>query len=209
MAKLRRVRRGRNPKRDSYDRVLIVTEGTRTEPFYFEGLLSHHRLNTANVEVSPSTLGSDPDSIVETATRIRAEEARFGDPYERVYCVFDRNSHTNFDVASSRAQNEGLLLARSWPCFEYWLLLHFTYVRSPFQRTHGRSPCDSCITTLRHHITDYEKNAKGLFNRLLTKVGSAIDRAKRASKDAQGTGSNDPSTEVHLLVEYLQNLQNQ
>lgn len=206
---MRRVRRHVNAKRDSYDRVLIVTEGTRTEPFYFEGLMSHHRINTANVEISPSTLGSDPDSIVETATQIRAEEARFGDPYERVYCVFDRNSHANFDAASSRAQNEGIFLARWWPCFEYWLLLHFTYVRSPFQRTHARSPCDNCITALRQHISDYEKNAKGLFSRLLAKVGPAIDHANRAFKDAQSTGSNDPSTEVHLLVEYLQNLRNQ
>lgn len=206
MARSRRTTRRTKPEREPYDRVLIVTEGEKTEPLYFRGLIAAHRINTANVEVSPSTLGSDPFSIVETAVRIRDEESSLGEQYDRVYCVFDKDSHTNFDDASKRARSEDIRLARSWPCFEYWILLHFTYMRSPFQRTHNRSPCDNCISTLRQHIPDYLKTTIGIFDRLTPNLESAIEHAKQALNDAHSTGSNDPSTEVHLLVEYLQNV---
>jgi hypothetical protein len=38
-------------QRASYDRVLIVSEGSKTEPLYFKEIKNAHRLQTANVEV--------------------------------------------------------------------------------------------------------------------------------------------------------------
>ena len=39
------------PQRESYDRVLIVCEGKKTEPSYFGDLLTHYRLSMANIEI--------------------------------------------------------------------------------------------------------------------------------------------------------------
>ncbi len=206
MAKLRRIGNRKKASRESYDRVLIVTEGERTERFYFDGLKSRYRINSANVEISPSIVGSDPQSIVETAIRFRDEEISFGERYDRVYCVFDRNSHANFIAASQRAQNEGIYLARSWPCFEYWLLLHYEYMRSPFQPTHGRSSCDECIACLRKYLPNYQKADKNLFKDLEPNLEIAKNNARQARADVQRTASVNPSTEVDLLVEYLQKL---
>ena len=204
MARSPRSPRRRKETREPYDRVLIVTEGTKTEPSYFADLVAHYRLNTANVAVVPSERGSDPGTVVATALSLRDEEAAQGDAYDRVYCVFDRNGHTNFDAASRQAEAENLLLARSWPCFEFWLLLHFAFTRAPFGRTGARSPCDNCIVTLCKHFKDYRKAAPGVFDRLLSQLDTAKAHARRALDDAAGDGEWNPSTEMHRLVEDLQ-----
>ena len=204
MARSPRSPRRRKETREPYDRVLIVTEGTKTEPSYFADLVAHYRLNTANVAVVPSERGSDPGTVVATALSLRDEEVALGDAYDRVYCVFDRNGHTNFDTASRQAEAENLLLARSWPCFEFWLLLHFAFTRAPFGRTGARSPCDNCIVALRRHFTDYRKAMPGVFDRLVSQLETAKAHARRALDDAAGDDEWNPSTEMHRLVEYLQ-----
>ena len=141
MARARdRVSPRRPAFREPYDRVLIVTEGEKTEPLYFRELVFRYRINTANVRIVPSALGSDPVSVVTAALKMRDAEERQGEQYDRVYCVFDRDSHENFDAATETASRESIQVARSWPCFEYWLLLHYEYVRHPFARTQRRSP---------------------------------------------------------------------
>lgn len=200
---LRPQRRG---LREPYDRVLIVTEGQKTEPQYFAELVTHYRINTANVRITPSTRGSDPLSVVNTAVEFRNDEERLGERYDRVYCVFDRDSHANFCRASERARREDILVARSWPCFEYWLLLHYELVRSPFGRTQTKSPCEVCIDMLRLHLSGYRKADQGVFSRLAGRLEQAKAAAKQALADAESTEAPNPSTEVHTLVEYLQRL---
>ena len=192
--------------REPYDRVLIVTEGKKTEPLYFGELVSHYRLSMANIEVIG--VGAGPDAVVETAKDLRNRERREGEKFDRVYCIFDRNRHPQFASASIRARHLGLRLARSWPCFEYWLLLHFEYVRRPFTGAGGRSDCDNCIRALRRHIDGYEKATPGVFLFLRNKLEAAKLNARNAKKDARSTGTDDPSTEMHELVHYLQNIKN-
>ena len=40
--------------RASYDRILIVSEGSKTEPNYFKEIRKSFRLQTANVQVHPT-----------------------------------------------------------------------------------------------------------------------------------------------------------
>ena len=201
------VPRRKEATREPYDRVLIVTEGTKTEPSYFRALVAHYRLNTANVHVVPSERGSDPGTVVETAVSVQNAERARGDPYDRVYCVFDRDGHANFDAASQRALGEeDFRLARSWPCFEYWLLLHFEFTRAPFAGTGGQSSCDNCVLALRRHVADYRKAMPGVFGRLASQLETAKSHARRALDDAAGDDERNPSTEIHELVEYLQAL---
>ena len=53
-------------KRSTYDRILIVCEGTKTEPNYFKEIQVHFRLQTANVQVEPSQLGTSPSKLSST-----------------------------------------------------------------------------------------------------------------------------------------------
>jgi hypothetical protein len=195
------------PKREPYDRVLIVCEGAKTEPLYFNELKDHFRLSTANISVMPAS-GSDPLSIVRTAKHMEAAAKRERNPYNRIYCVFDRDEHANFAQACEQIAAARLHAARSWPCFELWLLLHFCYSREPFARSGAKTPADNCIRRLRQEseMADYTKARRGLFAALLPHLETAKVNAERSRHDAVTTGEDNPSTEVHALVAYLQRL---
>ena len=188
-------------KREPYDRVLIVCEGSKTEPMYLAALARHCRLNTANIEIMGA--GADPLTIVLRAEKSRELEQERGEKYDRVYCIFDRDTHATFNQASQRARRGGLKLGRSWPCFEYWLLLHFRFTRSPYARTGERSPADNCILELKAHLPEYRKSMADVFDRLRDRLEDAKTNARRALDDAVKTGDPDPSTEMHKVVTYL------
>ena len=193
-------------RREMYDRVLIVCEGTKTEPAYFNEIRNKLELSTANVTVTPADR-SDPMSIVRYAKDLQKNSARQGNRYDRIYCVFDRDQHEEFQNAflqlKTRSQFKS---ACSWPCFEFWLILHFNYQRNPFSDTQNRSASQNCESTLKKHLPDYTKGMAGIFEVLYPKTDFAIKNAKHAMKDAEQTDEKNPSTEVHKLVEYLQNL---
>ena len=193
-------------RREMYDRVLIVCEGTKTEPAYFNEIRNKLELSTANVTVTPANR-SDPMSIVAHAKHLQKFSAKQGNRYDHIYCVFDRDQHENFQDAflqlKTRSQFKS---ACSWPCFEYWLILHFDYKRSPFLATHNKSASQNCELTLKKILPQYTKGMVGVFEILHPNTNDAILNAKRAMIDAEKTGEMNPSTEVHNLVEYLQNL---
>ena len=196
--------RRKGPKREPYDRVLIVCEGSKTEPSYFRSLMDRYRLSTANVVITGS--GSDPRSLVNTAKKLQDIEKRQGDQYNAVYCVFDRDQHAHFNTASNEALSAKLKLARSWPCFEFWLLLHFVYHRRPYASSGNRSAADNCVGDLQEHLLNYTKGNAGVFEALEGRMETAKFNAGRALLDVKVTGRCNPSTEVHCLVAYLQAL---
>lgn len=171
---------------------------------YFDELVVRYRLGTANVEVVGT--GSDPHTVVREAKVRRKQEIRRGGQYDEVYCVFDHDEHPAFDDASRDAENNGLKLARSWPCFEFWIFLHFRFSRKPYTREGGRSLCENCIRDLQVHLPGYTKADPGLFGRLFDRLEEAKANARRAAVDADEVGEFNPSTEIHLLVDYLQSL---
>lgn len=192
------------PRREPYDRVLIVCEGSRTEPFYFGELVRRHRLSTANVQILGE--GTDPLTLVNIAKELRQRERRRGDKFDRVYCVFDQDEHATFGNASIVAQQSGLKLSRSWPCFEFWFLLHFRYTRAEYVRAGGKSPAENCIADLQVHWPEYAKAKGDTYESLEHRLENAKLSAARALDDAELTGERNPSTEAHELVTYLQGL---
>lgn len=196
--------RRRGPKREPYDRVLILCEGSKTEPSYFRSLVGRYRLSTANVVVVASS--SDPRSLVKKAKSLRDDEKRRGDLYDAVYCVFDRDQHAHFNTASNEAYSAKLRLARSWPCFEFWLLLHFVYHRRPYAPSGNRTASEDCVSELRQYLSDYTKDKADVFEALEDQMETAKSNASLALSDAEATERYNPSTEVHCLVAYLQAL---
>ena len=59
-------------RRASHDRILIITEGSKTEPLYFQEIRAHYRLNTAAVGVlhlSGDRLGAQLRTLAPAALR--------------------------------------------------------------------------------------------------------------------------------------------
>ena len=163
--------------------------------------MARYRLSTANVVVVGS--GSDPRTVVRVARELRSREARQGEKYDRVYCVFDRDEHATFDAACDEARSSEICVIRSWPCFEFWLRLHFGFSRQPYVRSRGRRAGQLCLDELRKLMPGYAKATRDIFHLLEDRLESAIGHAARTVTDAEATGELNPSTEVHKLVCYL------
>jgi hypothetical protein len=194
----------RGPRREPYDLVLIVCEGEKTEPFYFHGLRAAEGLSSANIKVTPAD-GSDPVSIVRYAERFAAD-------YDRVFCVFDRDGHVNFDdalqrIEQSRMGREGRLSAiTSWPCFELWLLLHFRYSSAAIVAAGGRSAGEVALKELLAHMPAYKKGHKNTYNDLRPRRDTGMANARLLQRENLETGATNPSTRVHELIDYLLHL---
>lgn len=89
----------------SHDRILIVSEGSKTEPNYFNEIRSFCRLSTANIEVRRSELGTAPIQVVEYAQSLfeQGDSHKKIQPraFERVYVVFDRDQHESISRLSN------------------------------------------------------------------------------------------------------------
>lgn len=194
----------RGPQQEPYDMVLIVCEGMKSEPAYFRGLQAAYRLSSANIHVM-SANGSDPMSIVKFA---EVEMKRMNE-YDRAFCVFDRNGHTNYDAALDRidsspdGQTGKLQAITSWPCFEIWLLLHFRYSTAPFNCAGSESSCDRATRELLKFFPDYTKGRQTIFEDLAGQMSSAITHAKQLHAHNKNCRALNPSTRIHTLVEYL------
>src|SRR5215468_5284185 len=93
------LRRGQ-PTREPYDRVLIVCEGEKTEPNYFNELRQEARISTLHIRILHSD-GTQPLQVVSCA------EAEFQKTkqFEQVFAVFDRDDHTTYANAIAKAES--------------------------------------------------------------------------------------------------------
>lgn len=96
--------------------ILIVCEGSHTEPSYF----NQFRLASARIK----TVGEGFNTL---SLVIRAIEIAKEEKYDQVWCVFDRDDfrETDFNGAIELAERNGFGVAYSIQSFEYWLILHF------------------------------------------------------------------------------------
>ena len=67
------------PKREPYEKVLIVCEGTKTEPNYFNGLKNHLRPTSANVVIAGK--GATPLKIISEAEKRYKKESGKGESF--------------------------------------------------------------------------------------------------------------------------------
>jgi hypothetical protein len=199
----------RKALKEPRDRILIVCEGTETEPNYFKHLLKQLRLSSAKVWVAGKECGSAPKSIVAYAIQeIRQEN---DNPYDQVWCVFDVEipKHTSLDEAYDSIigyqppQNSPTILKQALtnPCFEFWYILHFERT----SRTYTSKKM--FLDHLRRCIPGYNKADKDFPVSIYSKLTDAITRAESVIKEkhyGDDLRNCNPSTHVHLLVRYLQ-----
>jgi hypothetical protein len=179
--------------------VLIVCEGEKTEPLYFEDLRRRFRLSAVQVKIVGA--GAAPISVVNYA---RSERARHN--YDIVWCAFDRESvHENNTFAQAVAAASALeyRLAISNPAFEYWYLLHFDDTTRPFANA------SEIIEELQNHLPGYKKSWRE-FSLLFARLDEAALRAAKVLALRQQETAESypcPSTCVHELVAELRSMQ--
>lgn len=202
-------------RRASYDRILIVSEGSKTEPNYFHEIRIKHRLHTANLQVRPSELGTAPIQVVQYAHTLfeRGDRHRSIQPraFEHIYAVFDRDDHPSYVEALRLAEsldrslkNDAKQLVRfraiaSVPSFELWLLLHFQDIQAPIHR-------DEVMRRLKQHLRGYEKGAPCTFAQTCEHLDIALARAGALAAKYSAEDAPQPYTAIHELVRLLTHL---
>jgi len=202
-------------RRASYDRILIVSEGSKTEPNYFREIRAAFRLHTANVAVQPSDLGTAPIQVVQYAKELFETGDRHKNiqrrAFEQVYAVFDRDDHASYFNALQLAESlDGKLKndAKQWvrfnavasvPSFELWLLLHFEDIQAPLHR-------DDVLRRLKRYLPGYEKGAVRVFTTTRERLATAIQRAEALAARNTAYTAPEPYTAVVDLVKRLSTL---
>lgn len=182
-------------------RLLIVCEGSKTEPHYFRDMRQDLRLKTADVKICGKECGSDPVSVYKYALK-ESDDDDVG--YDAVFCVFDTDSHKNLDQALEMIERANSFVAIvSSPCFEFWLLLHYVNHVKAFRATATKSIGGVVESALRKHDKAYAKGGSGTWVRYKPLLASAIANSKALHKAALATGNRNPSTEMHIVVEEM------
>ena len=209
-----KAKRG-NPSKQAQRHILIVCEDSKSSAFYFEAMAND--LSLSAVKVRGKECGSAPSSVLTFAEAQYAQSIKDGDKYDAVYCAFDRDKHTCFDATISKIQaltlkKKPFFTITTTPCFEFWLLLHFTYTTKAYAATAQKSSCDCANTDLQIHWQsafelEYGKNKRDIYPKLKgEKTSGAIKHAKLLMDENLQNGSINPQTNMHELVEYLQSL---
>lgn len=186
--------------------VLIVCEGRKTEPNYFTSLRNERKLSSVEVEICGDKCGSAPISVVNCALQ-KKEEVSISPvqlPYDSIWCVCDVEApkrHESLFRARDKARSNNINFILTNPCFEYWYLLHFKKVSRFMNNSEVKK-----ILKKKENLPNYKKNDPKTFNEVYPRTKAAIKNSRIIIRE-KGWGKDliecNPSTHVHLLVEYL------
>ena len=188
------------------DRVFVVaTDDTYAPEQYFK----HLPLPRVKVIVLPTDSGlSSPGHVVERLKEAfrnvsRRKQIQTGDEFW-VFLDTDHHihdTHIRGTLAALRtAQQAGLEIAISNPCFELWLLLHHTDVApgTVFPK------CDKVAQKLRETLGEYNKTSVKAGQFPLARIPDAIRRARlleTTPDDPDGYWPEQVGTRVYRLLE--------
>ena len=215
IAKLRQQRREAKASkkrkenvREKLVRFLIVCEGTKTEPHYFEALIKNY-ISTVR-EVTIEGEGHATVALVDRALEIKQElERKNAMSFDRVWVVFDKDDFDDFNEAIKKAHKLGLHSAWTNEAFELWYYLYFEYLDTGISRA---AYIEKLEEAFRNRMGDagfkYQKGNPDNY-KLLQQYGRE-DLAKRFAKQLRalhnGTdyAKHKPCTMVDKLVEELE-----
>lgn len=183
-------------------RILIVCEDSKSSRYYFESF----PVDRQRIDFKVVGAGMNTDSLVEEASVKMKHAAKNGQPYSDVWCVFDRDNFplANYTRAFQLAENSKIKIAWANEAFELWYLLHYCYLDAGIGRGQYKEK-------LREKGLDYDKADKTIYEKVKPFQEKAIKNAARLEKhwnDNQKASPEreNPSTSIHKLVEYLNQL---
>lgn len=200
----RKTKAAREPKL----KIVIVSEGKRTEPSYFDDFARLSRNGLVKVETVG--LGAVPLSVVIRATEeygklkrlARKQGDSFANTFE-IWAVFDRDEHVKFNEAIQQAEAHKIKVAYSNPCFEIWGLMHYRAVDGHIDRHPAQRELHTVHPSYHHDdnpVLDVVSLQGEPYKTALKNAQCALIR-----REEEGDLRGNPSTTVHLLAEQIKN----
>lgn len=186
-------------------RYLIYCEGECTEAQYFKGVRA--ALRSLPVQICLGAGHGEPVSLVREA--IAHKERAPHSPQDR-YTAYDQvwrvvdveapRSHPRMAEALALARRSGNRVGLTSPCFELWLLIHFTDVASYLTSKQAQSRLEQyaeCGYTGRRKHVEYAV--------LEARYEAARSRARRLRRMSEGCDplKSNPWTDVDVLLDDL------
>ena len=181
--------------------ILIVCEGERTEPNYFD------QFEVTNITIDPRGIGDNTIRLVKYAIN----ESKRND-YDQVWCVFDKDSFPkdNFNNAVQLAQNNDFGIAYSNESFELWYILHFEFLNSQITRDQYIKKLNNIFKSKKDEgfPDSYEKKDPNIYRILKPYQHVALKNAQNLSNNYESelipsSATQCPVTYVYKLVEEL------
>lgn len=194
-------------KRQAPANYLIVCEGKKTEPNYFNGL--KRKINEKygnkvyvlipNIDVKGT--GMNTTSLVKYTQKTINHANKV---YGQVWVVFDKDDYTDeqFDLAINNCNYN---VAWSNPNFEIWLLAHFKKIDRYISKDEVLQELDKAFQ--KNGLGSYSKNDTNIFDKVTSegKLDTAIKNCEymeKINKDGQASQRN-PMTKVYKIVDGL------
>ena len=190
---------------------LIVCEGEKTEPNYFESLKNDLPKGVLNVyDFKIVGTGNNTVSLVNKAMKLREKwQEETNRIVDKLWVVFDKDSFSdqsfNSAIQTCIAYKPGVDCAWTNEAFELWYLLHFHFYNTGISRKQYQDLIEKNFRD--KGLTDYtyKKNSKEMYSLLETYASrdAAVKHAANLEKIYHGQrnySSQNPCTMVHQLV---------
>ena len=188
----------------------IFCEGEKTEPYYINGYINHYHSDKRTLVIVEDTNKNTPVQLVDIAIAHKKTNTNENDVY---WVVFDRESIAKYTdklhlKAETNAKMNGIEIALSNVCFEFWLLLHLKYTTACYQNYNDLiKNSDLKILLKAKGIKDYDKADIYLFDTLKDKLPDAIKFSEKVKNNALSTAVRgkespcflNPYTDIHEL----------
>lgn len=187
---------------------LIVTEGTKTEPQYFEALKS--AINSVYQEKIHLDIRGEGDNTLSLLEKARKRAQDNANTYKHVWIVYDtddfpaeRINKTVTECAELSTEETTYHPIWSNQCIELWYLLHFSYMHSDIYRAEYWPKLNNCLSDI--GAGKYEKGRADMYKVLRPYLDKAIANARKldASNNGRQPTQAAPGTKVYELIEKL------
>lgn len=202
-----------NPKPDRKMKIqpeyhLIVSEGTHTEPAYFEAI--RNTINRQYREKIQLQIFGEGENTIRLFWKAKQRALDNANIYRHVWIIYDTDDfpaeHVDrvADLCRKNSSEETEYHAVwSNQCMELWYLLHFSFMQSDLHRAEYWPKLTDWLTKI--NAGKYKKNRKDMYQTLRPFMDTAIANAKRLEAINRGSlpSKAAPGTKIYELVETL------
>lgn len=186
-------------------KIVVICEGEVTEPNYLNTFSKYFKNPLVVVEVMPK--GGPIRSLVSKAKARKDQlvrESRYSrDSFDKNFQVWgmaDVDAHPKLSEALAVANDVGIKMALSNPCFEIWGVFHFELQDGGIDR-------HAAQRRLEKLMPGYLHSGNAVFDAevISTHYETALQNATLAlrRREEEGTPRGNPSTNVHELLEII------
>lgn len=201
-------RRSGKPVKIRPEYHLIVTEGTNTEPAYFQAMkdvINQQYPNRIHLDIAGT--GKNTLALFEEAYNLTRNNPN---GYSHVWIVYDTDDFPKRYIDQTvelcrEATNSETTYHAIWSnqCIELWFLLHFAFFHSDIHRNEYWPKLNTFLTSLERG--NYAKNRGDMYEILYPYMDIAIRNARNLNDINHGRCPSEaaPGTKVYELIEKL------